>query len=147
MAWAIRNLFWLCWWGHGYDLIRKWMNGHKHQEKEALVYVCAHLGVWCGPVSQPVCVFSGAWQRSTVSSSLCWMSAWVWYSQRGPASFHQPRNWAIVAVHLWQSRTGWISETEALEWAQIFQSICDSCSLALKHWRKALYELAFPFVL
>lgn len=72
MAWAIRNLVWLCWLGHGDDLIRKWMNGHKHQEEEALVCVCAHSGVWCGAVSRPVCVFfqSMATQHSGLQSVL-----------------------------------------------------------------------------
>lgn len=76
MAWAIRSLIWLCWWGLWYDLIRKWMNGHKHQEKEALGCVCA-----VALCPRLFVFFSRAWQRSTAGSSLCWMSAWIWYSQ------------------------------------------------------------------
>lgn len=145
MPWAIRNLVCLCWWGHGYDLIRKWMGINTRGRRPW--DVCAHLGEWCGAVSQPVCVFfqSMATEHSGLQSVLDASVGLV--RPVGPCQLPQPRSQAFVAVHLWRSKEGWRSETEALEWAQIFQSICDSCSLALKHWRKALYELAFPFVL
>lgn len=75
MAWTIRNLVWLCWWGDWYDLIRKWMNGHKHQEKEA-------LGCVCGVVLCPsLFVFFSEHGNRAQWAPVCAGCQWVWYSQ------------------------------------------------------------------
>lgn len=91
---------------------------------------CMRLRVWCYAVSQPVCacffpVPGNRTQWTTVSAG----------RQRRfvTARFHQPRIWSLVAVYLCnRAERGEYQKTEGLEWAQIFQSVYDSCSLALK---------------